>query len=104
MTKLVSPAEKRRPLFAAPTADQEASGPVIQTGASMPDERPSPSRRFLDPPSLVARWEGAVNVGTLAKWRMRGCGPRFLKLGSKVLYPLDEVVAYETANLRAAAE
>jgi hypothetical protein len=102
MTKLVSPAGKHRPLFGAPTADLEASEPVIHTGIS--DESASASRRFLDPPSLVARWEGAVNVGTLAKWRMRGYGPRFLKLGSKVLYPMDEVVAYETANLRAAAE
>lgn len=42
-----------------------------------------------------------VNVGTLANWRVRGEGPRFIKLGRKVLYPLAELEAFEQRMLRA---
>jgi predicted site-specific integrase-resolvase len=37
---------------------------------------------------------------TLARWRGQGRGPRFIKAGNRVLYPLDEVAAYEAANAR----
>lgn len=50
---------------------------------------------FLTPAGLVARWDGAVSVGTLANWRAQSRGPGFTKIGSKVAYPLDQVEAYE---------
>lgn len=41
-----------------------------------------------------------LSTGTLSNWRVRGDGPSFIKLGSKVLYPLAEVEAYEKRQLR----
>ena len=41
-----------------------------------------------------------VTTGTLSNWRVQGQGPRFIKVGRKVLYPVAQVVAYETAALR----
>jgi len=32
-----------------------------------------------------------VSESTLARWRLYGCGPHFLKLGRRVLYRREEV-------------
>ena len=42
-----------------------------------------------------------TTTGTLSNWRVRGDGPRFIKLGRKVLYPLLEIEAFEKRQLRA---
>lgn len=42
-----------------------------------------------------------VRVTTLANWRVRGDGPRFIKMGRKVLYPMAEIEAFEQRQLRA---
>lgn len=42
-----------------------------------------------------------VRVTTLANWRVRGDGPRFIKMGRKVLYPMVEIEAFEQRQLRA---
>ncbi|WP_173975852.1 AlpA family transcriptional regulator [Magnetospirillum sp. LM-5] len=47
---------------------------------------------------LSRRW--GVSPRTLEKWRWRGKGPRFLKLGGKVAYRIADVIAYETERLR----
>ena len=41
-----------------------------------------------------------TSVGTLANWRVTGTGPRFIKLGRKVLYPVAELEAFEQRQLR----
>lgn len=41
-----------------------------------------------------------VSKGTLANWRVKGCGPKFIKCGKKVLYPMAEVEAWERANMK----
>ena len=43
-----------------------------------------------------------MSVGQLANLRVTGGGPRFIKLGRKVLYPLAEIEAFEHAHLRSA--
>lgn len=43
-----------------------------------------------------------VHVGTLSNWRVKGEGPRFIKIGRKVLYPVVELDAYEKEQLRRA--
>lgn len=55
----------------------------------------------LTPHQLVARWRGAVKVRTLANWRAAGRGPAFLKLGGRVVYLMNDVLLYESANRRA---
>lgn len=42
-----------------------------------------------------------TTIGTLSNWRVRGDGPRFIKLGRKVLYPVAELEAFEKRQLRA---
>jgi len=56
----------------------------------------------LTPAEVVARWNGAVTVGTLANWRAQGKGPAFIKFGSRVRYPLAKLEQWEAKNLRAA--
>lgn len=41
-----------------------------------------------------------MTIGTLANWRVRGDGPRYVKLGRKVLYPLPEIEAFEKRQIR----
>jgi len=39
---------------------------------------------------------------TLINWRVKGDGPRFIKVGRKVVYPMIEVEAFEKKQLHAA--
>jgi hypothetical protein len=47
---------------------------------------------------LSKRWGLAPK--TLDRWRQRGVGPLFLKLGGHVVYRLIDIEAYEMANLK----
>ncbi len=58
------------------------------------------SGEFLTVDQLVARWKAQVTSSTLATWRSRGNGPRFVKVGGRVLYRLADVIAYESKNTR----
>ena len=53
--------------------------------------------RHLNQTELAERWD--LSRRTLEQWRWQGKGPRYLKIGSRVIYPLPEVEAYEAANL-----
>lgn len=55
---------------------------------------------FLTVEQLVARWKCKVASATLATWRSRSQGPKFVKVGGRVLYRLADVIAYETKNTR----
>lgn len=54
-----------------------------------------PQKIFLTPHELVARYEGKVNVRTLANWRSSGVSPPFTKVGGRILYPLNELIEWE---------
>lgn len=41
-----------------------------------------------------------VGIGTLSNWRTAGGGPKYIKFGRKVLYPLHEIEAFERGHLR----
>ena len=47
---------------------------------------------------LATRWR--MSPRTLEQWRWRGVGPRYLKIGGRVIYPETEVEAHEAAQLR----
>jgi predicted DNA-binding transcriptional regulator AlpA len=49
--------------------------------------------------SLAAEYLG-LKKKTLDNWRCCGRGPRYLKLGARVLYPQSELDAFKAANLR----
>ncbi len=47
---------------------------------------------------LARRW--SMSPRTLERWRWIGEGPRFLKLGGRVIYRLDEIEAFELRQTR----
>ena len=55
--------------------------------------------QHLDQKTLAGRWQ--ISPRTLEQWRCQGKGPRYLKIGGRVVYPLTEIDAYEVANLHA---
>ena len=46
---------------------------------------------------LADRW--LISPRTLEQWRWQGRGPRYLKIGGRVIYPVAEVEAYEASRL-----
>lgn len=55
-----------------------------------------PVARTLSPRELGDRWH--CSVGWLANRRCAGLGPSYLKIGTKVLYRLEDVEAFEKAG------
>lgn len=48
---------------------------------------------------LAARWK--ISHRTLERWRWLGEGPRYLKIGGRVVYRVEDVEAWEAQHLRA---
>lgn len=48
---------------------------------------------YLTPKELATRWK--MHPTSLGNWRVKGKGPRYIKLGWRVLYLLADVEAYE---------
>lgn len=46
---------------------------------------------------LAARWQ--MSPRTLEQWRWLGKGPRFLKIGARVLYREEDVDAWEACQV-----
>jgi hypothetical protein len=57
-----------------------------------------PDRAHLTQLELADRWR--LSGRTLEKWRQAGRGPRYLRVGGRVLYPLEEVARFEAEHLR----
>jgi hypothetical protein len=47
---------------------------------------------------LAERWR--VSPRTLERWRCAGTGPGWLQLNGRVLYRLEDVIAFERSRLR----
>lgn len=47
---------------------------------------------------VAQRW--CVSPRTLERWRWTGQGPRFLKVGGRVVYRIEDIEAYEGEQLR----
>ena len=54
---------------------------------------PQGQRRVLNEQELAERW--GVSIKTLQRWRCTALGPRFLKLGNRVGYRVEDVEQYE---------
>jgi hypothetical protein len=78
--------------LAAPTAPTE-----IITAA----EAPVSPIRHLTQIEVARRWR--MSDRTLETWRWKKIGPPHLRIGSKVIYRLEDVIAYEAAHLRQGA-
>jgi hypothetical protein len=56
------------------------------------------SIKHLSQKLLAERWD--ISPKTLERWRWLGCGPRYIKIGGRVVYRLDEIEAYEERQTR----
>jgi len=55
--------------------------------------------KHLNQIDLAARWN--ISHRTLERWRWTGEGPRFVKLGGRVVYRLEDIEEYEREQMRA---
>ena len=51
---------------------------------------------YLTPDELVERYRGQVNKRTLVNWRSHREGPKYTKIGGRVLYRIDNVIEWES--------
>ncbi len=51
---------------------------------------------FLDEKALAKRWP--IKRRTLQRWRLEGKGPPYVKLGSRVAYPLRGIEEWERTH------
>ncbi len=54
--------------------------------------------RHLNQIELAARLN--ISPRTLERWRWTGEGPRYMKVGGRVVYRLEDVEGYEDSQLR----
>lgn len=64
----------------------------------LPKEAIVPDSKFLTPDEVAERYRGGISVGTLRNWRAMRLGPSFVKIGKAVLYPLEELDAWDEKN------
>ena len=55
-------------------------------------------RKYLTAEEVADRYRGEVSVGTLRNWRSARVGPGFVKIGKAVLYPVDQLDAWDEKN------
>lgn len=55
------------------------------------------SRIYLTPTELAERLRLSRN--TLAVWRNKGIGPRYLKINKKILYNVEDVEDFENKSM-----
>jgi hypothetical protein len=53
--------------------------------------------RHLNQVQLGRRW--SISPRTLERWRWLKQGPGYLKIGGRVVYPIDQIESYETSRL-----
>jgi hypothetical protein len=58
-----------------------------------------PDNKFLTAQEVSERYRGEITVGTLRNWRAMRIGPAFVKIGKAVLYPVDELDAWDQQNM-----
>ncbi|GAB2516867.1 hypothetical protein CATRI_00075 [Corynebacterium atrinae] len=59
-----------------------------------------PKQDFTLIPAKMTAQHLGVSTQALAKMRMNGTGPAFIKIGARVLYHPDDITAYVDANRR----
>lgn len=55
--------------------------------------------KFLTAEEVSERYRGEITVGTLRNWRAMRIGPPFVKIGKAVLYPINELDAWDQKNM-----
>lgn len=52
----------------------------------------------MTPEQVAARYKGNLSVRTLANWRTSGDGPKYIKIGGKVMYRRDALLQWEDSR------
>ena len=52
--------------------------------------------KHLNQIDLAARWK--ISPRTLERWRWKGDGPAFMKIGGRVVYRIADIEAYENGR------
>lgn len=65
-----------------------AQSPIIQT--------PRKAEEFLNQYELSKRWK--ISPRTLERWRWLGNGPRYHKIGGRVVYRLSDIEEFENGR------
>lgn len=55
---------------------------------------------YMTADELVARFKNQITKRTLANWRSHGEGPKYTKIGGRVLYSLKAVQEWESRRTR----
>jgi hypothetical protein len=58
--------------------------------------------KHLNQFDLAQRWR--ISPRTLERWRWLDLGPRYLKIGGRVVYRIEDIQAYEAAKMREAGQ
>jgi len=56
-------------------------------------------RKYLTAEEVSDRYRGSISVGTLRNWRAMRIGPAYIKIGKAVLYPIEELGAWDQKNM-----
>lgn len=67
-----------------------------QSKESSSSEVTAPAIGALTEAQLAQRW--AIARKTLQAWRLRGGGPKFVRIGTAIRYMMADVLEYESAN------
>ncbi len=54
--------------------------------------------KHLNQVDLSRRW--SLSPRTLERWRWQGFGPRYLKIGGRVVYRLEDIEVYEAEKVQ----
>jgi hypothetical protein len=71
---------------------------AARIGAESSQDEQRSRVRHLNQIELARRWR--MSHRTLERWRWQSQGPRYLKVGGRVVYRLDDVEAFEAAQAR----
>ena len=98
---------KQRPIFAAHasiTLIVFSAHAFVMSQSKLPERRGTKMDATkmdvlcINQMELAARWR--ISPRTLERWRWTGEGPRFVKLGGRVVYRLSDIEEYEQAMVR----
>ncbi len=54
--------------------------------------------KFLTAEEVSERYRRQISIGTLRNWRAMRIGPAYIKIGKAVLYPIEELEAWDRKN------
>ena len=55
--------------------------------------------KFLTADEVAERYRGEISLGTLRNWRSARIEPAFVKIGKAILYPVEQLDAWDHKNL-----